>query len=221
MTSAGTEQTAKRQTDPKKLKSACKPGSVESNHSSRTRVTTGLKRPTRKRARIDAAPGLAADATSLFGLAPRGVYQAVECCHRRGALLPHRFTLTGCCSFQNSNLGGLFSVALSVGSRPPGVTWHVIRGSPDFPPRTRKRMRSDCPADFGANDTRYTGQAAAHCLTGALRPPSQSRWGRRAPCHPVGSPLSRVVNRMTDAMHPGTSALRRDQGVRVRHSVRL
>src|ERR1700732_5453638 len=32
------------------------------------------------------------------------------------------------------DLGGLLSVALSVGSRPPGVTWHLIRRSPDFPP---------------------------------------------------------------------------------------
>ncbi len=29
--------------------------------------------------------------------------------------------------------GGLFSVALSVGSRPPGVTWHFALWSPDFP----------------------------------------------------------------------------------------
>ena len=34
--------------------------------------------------------------------------------------------------------GGIFSVALSVGSRPPGVTWHPVLRSPDFPlsPRT-------------------------------------------------------------------------------------
>src|SRR5688572_11004588 len=31
-------------------------------------------------------------------------------------------------------LGGLLSVALSVGSRRPGVTWHLVRRSPDFPP---------------------------------------------------------------------------------------
>ena len=31
----------------------------------------------------------------LFGLAPGGVYPAVACYHRRGALLPHHFTLTG------------------------------------------------------------------------------------------------------------------------------
>jgi hypothetical protein len=30
----------------------------------------------------------------LFGLAPGGVYLAAECCHLRGALLPHLFTLT-------------------------------------------------------------------------------------------------------------------------------
>ncbi len=30
--------------------------------------------------------------------------------------------------------GGIFSAALSVGSRPPGVTWHPALWSPDFPP---------------------------------------------------------------------------------------
>src|SRR3984893_7215685 len=37
-------------------------------------------------------------------------------------------------AFTVKGLGGLLSVALSVGSRPPGVTWHPIRRSPDFPP---------------------------------------------------------------------------------------
>ncbi len=31
-------------------------------------------------------------------------------------------------------LGGLLSAALSVGSRPPGVTWRLVQWSPDFPP---------------------------------------------------------------------------------------
>ena len=51
-------------------------------------------------------------------------------------------------------LGGLLSVALSVGSRPPGVTWHPIRRSPDFPPprltltafTVKSSRNSDCPA---------------------------------------------------------------------------
>ena len=66
---------------------------------------------------------------SLFDLAPSGVCRAIECCHRCGALLPHPFTLTG----YRSSLGGLLSAALSVGSHPPGVTWHSARWSPDFP----------------------------------------------------------------------------------------
>ena len=55
-------------------------------------------------------------------------------CHRRyrrrGALLPHPFTLA---VTRNACLGGLLSVALSVGSRPPGVTWRLALWSPDFP----------------------------------------------------------------------------------------
>src|SRR5690242_15796201 len=108
--------------------SACKPGSVLGNHSSGTRVTASLERPTRKRARMALrAPRLEGPAASLFGLAPGGVYRAARCCHRRGALLPHHFTLAGFHGFHRENVGGLLSVALSVGSRPPGVTWHLIR----------------------------------------------------------------------------------------------
>jgi hypothetical protein len=43
----------------------------------------------------------------------------------------------------------MFSVALSVGSHPPGVTWHLVLWSPDFP----LRLRSDCPADSCIHDT--------------------------------------------------------------------
>ena len=38
------------------------------------------------------------------------------------------------CRAPSRTRGGLFSVALSVGSRPPGVTWHPALRSPDFPP---------------------------------------------------------------------------------------
>ena len=33
-----------------------------------------------------------------------------------------------------ASFGGVFSVALSIGSRRPGVTWHPALRSPDFPP---------------------------------------------------------------------------------------
>ena len=44
--------------------------------------------------------------------------------------------------------GGIFSAALSVGSRPPGITWHLALWSPDFPPAIY--MAGDCPVVFGA-----------------------------------------------------------------------
>ena len=55
---------------------------------------------------------------SRWGLPCQPCYQG------RGALLPHRFTLAVPRGFTRESLGGLLSVALSVGSRPPGVTWH-------------------------------------------------------------------------------------------------
>jgi len=40
---------------------------------------------------------------------------------------------------RKARLGGLFSVALSMGFRPPGVTWRPARWSPDFPPKSPLR----------------------------------------------------------------------------------
>ena len=62
----------------------------------------------------------------LFGLAPSGVYHAVV------------VTNTAVRSYRTIsplpiNLGGIFSVALSMDSRPPGVTWRSALWSPDFP----------------------------------------------------------------------------------------
>ena len=48
-----------------------------------------------------------------------------------------------------ADLGGFLSAALSVGSRPPGVTWHLTLWSPDFPlPLFTRNRGSDCLADF-------------------------------------------------------------------------
>ena len=81
----------------------------------------------------------------LFGLAPGGVCHAAECCHPRGALLPHPFTLAGAMR----RLGGLLSAALSVGSRRPGVTWHPALWSPDFPPCPKaQRLSGRLPRPF-------------------------------------------------------------------------
>jgi len=67
----------------------------------------------------------------LFGLAPDGVYLADPVAQAAGELLPHRFTLTR----RISPVGGLFSVALSVGSPRLDVIQHPALWSPDFPPR--------------------------------------------------------------------------------------
>ena len=64
-------------------------------------------------------------------------------CHfrrrKRGALLPHRFTLAA----RLREVGGLFSVALSLGLRPVGVTNHPDPWSPDFPPPADARRRHE------------------------------------------------------------------------------
>ena len=63
----------------------------------------------------------------------------------RGMLPPARCALTAPFHpYQMRNaIGGLLSAALSVGSRPPGVTWHLVLRSPDFPPAfTSRRLPS-------------------------------------------------------------------------------
>ena len=119
------------------MESAYKPGSVVSNHSSRARVTTRLKQPTR----VQRGPR---QRTPIWSCSERGLP-----CRK---LLPvARCALTApfhpyLC--QNMTIGGILSVALSVGSRPPGVTWHPALWSPDFPPAIYTRqITGDCPAD--------------------------------------------------------------------------
>src|SRR5690606_33956693 len=82
---------------------------------------------------------------------------AAVCCHPRGALLPHLFTLAGALS--KARFGGLFSVALSMDSRPPGVTWRLVRGSPDFPPAVPCGTTSDCLADSHLLEPRMVPQS--------------------------------------------------------------
>ena len=123
--------------------SADKPGSVEGNHSSGTAVTSGLKQPTRKPVGRRCAP--CGTLLPYLVLLRVGFTVAARCCHPRGALLPHLFTLAGTAGTGPAIRRRLFSVALSVGSRLPGVTWHPARRSPDFPPVCKHT--SDCLAD--------------------------------------------------------------------------
>ena len=105
-----------------KSESTDKPGSVVDSHSSGTDVTACLLRPTRfQRGTRQWKP--------IWSCSEWGL--PCHCCYQqRGALLPHPFTLT---CIRERIIGGLLSAALSVGFRPPGVTWHSTLWSPDFP----------------------------------------------------------------------------------------
>ncbi len=84
---------------------ACKPGSVENGHSSGTCVTACLKRPTRGPCGPHAAAETACPpiwSCSRWGLPCRRCYQ------RRGALLPHHFTLTGSVELRRCIFCGTF-----------------------------------------------------------------------------------------------------------------
>ena len=94
------------------------PLSPVDGHSSRTGITPGLKQPTRTAGPVPALRSITRPravpirSCSRWGLPCRLRYRS------RGALLPHPFSLAG------ANPGGLLSVALSLGSPPPGVTRH-------------------------------------------------------------------------------------------------
>lgn len=80
----------------------------------------------------------------LFGLAPGGVCRATECCHRRGALLPHHFTLTAAFT------GGLAVCFLlhCPWARAP----QALPGALPWEPGLSSTLaRSDCLADSGAH----------------------------------------------------------------------
>jgi len=77
--------------------------------------------------------------TPLHGLAPDGVCLASPVTRGTGELLPRLFTLT-----PRQARGGMFSVALSLGSPPVAVSDHPALWSSDFPPA--RRRASDHPA---------------------------------------------------------------------------
>ena len=126
-----------------KKEPADKPGSVVGNHSSGIHVAVHLKRPTRKRARA-ARCGLRR-VFPYLALLPAGFAVPSPLPSTRCALTAPFHPCRRACA----RLGGVFSVALSVGSRPPGVTWRRTLWSPDFPPRPCGR--SDCLADSRAH----------------------------------------------------------------------
>ena len=147
------------QTGRQKRESACKPGSVEDNHSSWTHVAMRLQQPTRGQCGPHYRP-------PIWPCSRRGL-PCHGCCQPCGALLPHHFTLTS----RAVRGGGMLSVALSVGSHRPGVTWRPALRSPDFP----------LPGWDDANQRRPLGLTAIARLTPAATLPQKPGFA------PIGS----------------------------------
>jgi len=141
------------------MERACKPNSVRrprdrrGDHLSGPTVAGRLERPTRSsrdspeanrttRATSPALPDrwLPTRACWRWGLPCRRRRR------RRGALLPHRFTLAGA----RRPVGGLFSVALSLGSLRVAVSDHRALPSSDFPPagKTRRAIARPAPSSL-------------------------------------------------------------------------
>jgi len=106
---------------------ADKPGSVVDSHSSGRSVTATLEQPTRTRR--GPRHGVPIWPCSRWGLPCRPVARLAVRSYRTISPLPRA---------PRGAVRRYLSVALSVGSRRPGVTWHRALWSPDFPRHPRK-----------------------------------------------------------------------------------
>ena len=108
-----------------KCQTACKPGSVPGVAAHGWPFLWDARRRTPRatypRIWCGKAPGPVARSHSPIWSCSRWGLPCRCRCRNRGALLPHRFTLAAA---PEGSSGGLFSVALSLGSLPPGVTRH-------------------------------------------------------------------------------------------------
>jgi hypothetical protein len=116
----------------------------------------------------------------------------------------HPYLQAACRERHTAHIGGLLSVALSVGSRPPGVTWHLALWSPDFPrrretPRLPGRLparlypaRPPTPAPFACPVAARTRRAPCGCAPSPAPQaalPAKPAVRRAAPSGPLRFPL--------------------------------
>ena len=132
---------------------ACKPGSVPpAGAGPRAGMAIPLGRPLpsascdRPERRREGSPGIPQNgmpAAPTWSCSRWG-FPCRRRCRRRGALLPHRFTLAARPVFPGQT-GGVLSVALSLGSPPPGVTRHRTSVEPGLS-SPRRKAESGHPA---------------------------------------------------------------------------
>jgi hypothetical protein len=116
---------------------------------------TGLK--TGSQAEFPRLPAIPIWSCSEWGLPCR------FCCQTRGALLPHRFTLTRLRS-EAAKAGGLFSVALSLGSPPAAVSRHSVSMEPGLSSTSAFLVGHNAREPAAAaqpTDTLYKGRAGS------------------------------------------------------------
>ncbi len=169
---------------------ACKPDSVPrgcprmDGHSSGITVAGDLVLPTRG-PRVQASRRANADGPPIWHCSRWGL-PCRFCCQSRGGLLLHRFT------FSPTDRGSLFSVALSLGLPPPGITRHrAFLWSPDFPPprhpcrragaaiQPSARGRGYAPAAARSTTNRRPRSVAIAISTGSRGPSTPARNRRR------------------------------------------
>ena len=135
----------------KKCQTVCKPGSVHPSpikgrgwmaiHLGRPLPDASRDLPGRRRENPPAGPHIneVRRVAPIWSCSRWGLPCRLRC-RRRGALLPHPFTLAA----GRSPLGGLLSVALSLGSPPPAVNRHRVSVEPGLSspcgfPRCKRR----------------------------------------------------------------------------------
>ena len=139
-----------------------KPGSVPPDrsgldgHSSGTTVSCRLKQPTRM-TEAGAAPGARKPLVIPIWSCSRWGFPCRTRYRPRGALLPHHFTLT----LNPKTKGGIFSVALSLGSPPPAINRHRFSVEPGL------SSSPEGPATIQPTGTRT--EIGVQCLCGKLK----------------------------------------------------
>ena len=148
----------RRQDDNRQL--ACKPGSVwlrrepeRGSHSSGTAFARCLAQPTRMTGLETGRKAFRPAASSLFGLAPGGVYRAISVAGDAVGSYPTLSPLP-------VMTGGLLSVALSLRSPSPDVIRHRVSVEPGLssPYRLSALVKRGCPANWQGSHKRERSQ---------------------------------------------------------------